>query len=84
MWKEISRTTNLVIGWNITTCIWEFRTKDMILEVEIRKTYNIQAFVRKKWCNSNFMRLPVPEEQDINVALKKVEEFLNDNFKIIN
>ena len=54
MWKEISRETHLVIWWNITTCIWEFKTKDMVIEVEFRKAQRVQAFIRKKMMLWNF------------------------------
>ena len=83
MWKEISRETHLVIWWDITTCIWEFKTKDMVIEVEFRKAKRIQAFVRKKWCYETFFNCNFNEDMNMEYAIKVVDEYLNDNFKII-
>jgi len=84
MWKEISRESHLVIGWNITTSIWEFRTKDMTLEVELRKASTFQAFIRKKWHYDYFVSFWFDPDVQIEKAIKTVESYLNDNFKIID
>ncbi len=84
MWKEISRETHLVIWWDITTCIWEFKTKDMVIEVEFRKAQRVQAFIRKKWCYETFNTFWFNPDMDLDVAIKTVDDYLNDNFKIIN
>lgn len=84
MWKEISRETRLVIGWNITTSIWEFRTKDLTLEVELRNARTLQAFIRKKWSSDNFVSFSFDPDTKIEYAIKDVENYLNDNFKIID
>lgn len=84
MWKEISRETHLVIWWNITTCIWEFKTKDMVIEVEFRKAQRVQAFIRKKWCYETFNTFWFNTDMDLDIAIKTVDDYLNDNFKIID
>lgn len=84
MWKEISRTTKLVIGGNITKSIWEFRTKDMTLEVELRKASTFQAFIRKKWHYDFFVSFWFDKDVQIEKAIKTVESYLNDNFRIID
>lgn len=84
MWKEISRETRLVIGWDITTSIWEFRTKGLKLEVELRKARSLQAFIRKKWSPDNFVSFSFDPDTKIEDAIKDVESYLNDNFKIID
>lgn len=84
MWKEISRETRLVIGWDITTSIWEFRTKGLKLEVELRKARSLQTFIRKKWSSDNFVSFSFDPDTKIEDAIKDVENYLNDNFKIID
>lgn len=84
MWKEISRETHLVIGGNITTSIWEFRTKDLTLEVELRNARTLQAFIRKKWHYDYFVSIWFGPDIQIEDAVKTVESYLNDNFKIID
>jgi len=84
MGKEISRETHLVMGWNITTSIWEFRTKGMTLEVELRKATTLQAFIRRKWSFDNFVSFWFDPDTKIDEAIKTVETYLNDNFKIID
>lgn len=84
MWKEISRETHLVIGWNITTSIWEFRTKGLTLEVTLRNARTLQASIKRKWAYDSFFNICFDSDTKIDDAVKTVESYLNDNFKIID
>ena len=56
----------------------------MTLEVELRKARTLQAFIRKKWSPDNFVSFWFDPDIKIDEAIKTVESYLNDNFKIID